>query len=197
MAPTLLTHRWLDTPQRYGRISRILHWSMALLLGWQFLTMALKLLLDWHPRDSWMLGTHVHVGFALWLLLFLRGGWALVNWRNRPSYGSGLLARCAGAGHVALYTLMLVVPTLALIRQYGSGRGFNWLNLVPVFPAGEERPMLVGFVNATRDAVGTSVHGILAWLLLALILGHVAMVVVHHFVWRDGTARKMLGSSAY
>lgn len=190
-----MSNPWLDTSRRYGRISRFLHWSMVLLLAWQFLTMTLRWLLDWHPRDSWMLGTHAHVGFTLWLLLFLRGAWALTNLRRRPSYGRGLLARGAGAGHLALYVLMLVVPTLALIRQYGSGKGFDWFSLVPVFPAGERQPALVDLVNATRDTVGISVHGILAWLLLALILGHIAMVGVHHFVWKDDTARRMLGSS--
>ena len=28
---------WLDTPARYGRISRWLHWGMALLFAWQFI----------------------------------------------------------------------------------------------------------------------------------------------------------------
>lgn len=27
---------WLDTPQRYGRISRAFHWLMAALFAWQF-----------------------------------------------------------------------------------------------------------------------------------------------------------------
>ncbi len=27
---------WLDTPSRYGRVSRAFHWLMAALFAWQF-----------------------------------------------------------------------------------------------------------------------------------------------------------------
>ncbi|KKW68329.1 hypothetical protein AAV94_05870 [Lampropedia cohaerens] len=191
------TNPWLDTPQRYGRISRILHWSMALLFAWQFAGMILKVLLGWHPRDSWMLGTHAHVGFALLLVLSLRAAWALGNLRNRPSYGSGFIARCAGAGHCMLYVLMLLVPATALLRQYGSGRGFTWLGQIPVFAPGTPQPELVARINGTSDALGATAHGFLGWLLLALIVGHIAMVLVHHCIWKDDTARRMLGASRY
>ena len=69
---------WRDSPLRFGRISRLLHWAMALLLAWQFVGMALKLAFDLSPRDSWLVGTHNHVGMVLWLLAVIAGHIAMV-----------------------------------------------------------------------------------------------------------------------
>lgn len=39
-------------------------------------------------------------------------------------------------------------------------------------------------------------HGLLAWCLLALIAGHVLMVLIHRYRFKDGTLARMLGKSA-
>ena len=184
---------WLDSPRRYGRISRILHWSMALLFAWQFTGMILKILLAWNPRDSWMLSTHAHVGFVLLVLMMVRAVWALANHRQRPAHGEGFVARSAAIGHFLLYALMFATPVVALVRQYGAGRAFSLFNTIPIFPARTPDPALVQWVNGTKESIGFSLHGALAWLLLALVVGHIAMVIVHHFVWKDDTLHKMAG----
>ncbi|THU02777.1 cytochrome b [Lampropedia puyangensis] len=190
--PTL----WLDSPTQYGRISRILHWSMALLFLWQFTGMVLKVTLGLHPRDSWLLGTHAHVGFVLMVLMVLRAIWAIANIHRRPSYGTGFLARCASLGHAALYLLMLLVPLSALVRSWASGRGFNLFNTIPVLSPGTATPAIGQFINGTRETLGASIHGLLGWLLLLIIVGHIGMVILHHWVWKDGTLHKMLGRKA-
>lgn len=182
---------WLDSPLRYGRISRGLHWAMALLFVWQFAGMAAKALLGWE-RDTLLVGSHATVGFALLLVALLRLVWALSQWRNRPSHGRGVWALAAKAGHAMLYGLMLVVPSLALMRAYGSGRGLEWLGM-PVVPAGQSQPDWVALVNSTRDALDLSLHGLLAWGMLALIGGHVLMVVVHHVLLKDPILPRMAG----
>ena len=48
------------------------------------------------------------------------------NLQNRPQHqGSAMLRRGATAGHLALYILMIVVPSLAIARAFGNGRGFS------------------------------------------------------------------------
>jgi cytochrome b561 len=37
------------------------------------------------------------------------------------------------------------------------------------------------------------VHGLLAWVLLAAIAGHILMVLVHRFIWKDDTVGRMIG----
>lgn len=184
---------WLDSASRYGRISRLLHWTMACLFAWQFAGMILKNALGLHPRDSWIITTHPQVGFMLMTLLVVRVLWALLNIQRRPTHGTGWLARCASAGHLVIYLLMLIAPLIALLRAWASGRGFTLFNAIPIFPAGEAHPAIAQLINSTRDSLGFSVHGLLSWLLLVVIVGHITMVVLHQWYWRDGTLNKMLG----
>ena len=149
---------WLDTPRRYGLPSRVLHWTVALLMAWQFTGMAIKLILGKHPVSAFFVGTHGGLGALLFCLIVIRAGWALSNRRHRPAHDPGVVGLFARAGHLALYTLMLVVPALALLRAYGSGKGFSPFGL-PLMPAtGVKVDWMVAPANA--------IHGFLAWTLL-------------------------------
>lgn len=176
---------WRDTPARYGRITRGLHWLLAALILWQFLGMAAKLILGRVPLASFFVGLHAPVGLVILLLVVLRLVWALHNRRNRPDHSVGLPALMVRAGHGLLYGLMLVIPSLALLRAYGAGRGFSPFGL-PLFPAtGKEIAWMVAPANL--------LHGPLGWFFLAVILVHVFMVALHERVWRDGTMARMAG----
>lgn len=178
------TSPWIDSPGRFGRISRWLHWSMALLFLWQFVGMVLKVTIGRTPLSGVFVGVHRDVGLVLFVLLLLRGLWGLYNLRRRPSHQPGLVGLLAVLGHLALYGLMLVVPLIGLMRQYGSGRPFAPFG-VPLMGPSDPIPWMMAPANAA--------HGLLAWVLLALIAGHVLMVVVHRFVWRDEIAQRMIG----
>lgn len=58
-----------DNEQRYGRVSRILHWGMALLTGWQFLSAASHLLFGDTAIEAFFWPTHKPVGFLLLALI--------------------------------------------------------------------------------------------------------------------------------
>lgn len=174
-----------DDPQYYGSVSRLLHWGMALLFLWQFTGMALKLVLGRVPLMAFWVGTHASVGTLLLVLLLLRAAWALVEMRHRPPYERNLLGRLALLGHVALYLLMLVVPTLALLRMIGSGRGVKLFGRQLQAPGGEKIDWMV--------APAELLHSTLAWLLLALIAGHIAMVFVHRIAWGQDLLARMAG----
>lgn len=176
---------WMDGAARYGAVTRILHWLMATLILWQFVGMGLRLLLGRTPLVSFFVGYHGPVGAVLWLLILIRILWALVNRNRRPSHGSGLLALVARAGHGALYLLMLVIPSIALIRAWGGTRPFAPWG-IPVFPGHEHEV-------AWAVRLGDLLHGELAWLLGLLVLGHIAMVALHEGLWGDGTLRRMVG----
>jgi cytochrome b561 len=178
--PTTLS----DTPAGYGPVSRALHWGMASLFGLQFTSSLLHYFADDTPIADFFWGTHYSVGFTLWLLVLLRGAWGLANLRRRPAHeGSRLEAKAATAGHLALYTLMVIVPSLALLRAAGNARGLKVYGLQLIAPGGEANPAMTG--------PGNLLHGYLGWALLALVVGHVAMALYHGLVRRDGTLRRM------
>lgn len=181
-----MTSPWRDSPHRYGLISRMLHWAVAALLAWQYMGMAVKIIVG---RGSAVVGflvsTHKPVGTLLMLLIATRAAWGLSQWRRRPSHPGNAVGRLAAAGHAVLYALMLYVPAVALLREYGRGRGFAPFG-IPLFPeTGQEVVWMLPLANAS--------HALLAWTLLALIAGHVAMVALHHWWWRDGTLARMTG----
>lgn len=173
--------QWRDAPERYGQVSRLLHWGMALILLWQFTGMILRLILGRTPLMAFWVGTHQSVGTLLLVLTLLRLLWAWIN-RGRLPPQAGLAARI---GHGLLYALLLVLPSLGLLRALGDGRGYAFFGL-QIVPRGGPR---IEWMAAPANLL----HAKLAWLLLALILGHVLMALLHHLVWRDGTLRRMAG----
>ncbi|WP_431280747.1 cytochrome b [Humitalea sp. 24SJ18S-53] len=166
-------------------MTRLLHWAMALILVWQFAGMGLRLILGRTPLMAFWVGTHQSIGAILLVLILLRLLWAWSNRDRRPAQERTWAGKAAFAGHCALYGLLLVVPALAFLRALGNGRGFAFFGHPVVARSG----VRIEWMAAPADLL----HSKLAWLLLALILGHVAMALVHHFVWRDGVLSRMIG----
>ena len=158
-----------DGPRVYPRAARALHWLMALGIAWMLCSACVHALAEKSALDQLMWPTHKHVGIVMLVLIVIRMGLALVQDTKRPRATSTL----AKLGHWALYALMLAIPLLGLLRQIGSGRAFSPLGL-PLIP-GFEGPKIEGLVN-----LGNALHGELGWVLLVLVLGHVAMVALHH-----------------
>jgi cytochrome b561 len=178
-----------DTPTGYGAITRLLHWSMALLFAWQFTSAILRVLADGTALKAFFWSTHATVGVTLWLLVLLRGTWGLINFSRRPKVeGPKLLVAVASAVHLILYVLMLVVPTLAIMRAVGNGRGFSVYGLQLVAPGGVPNAALVDPARAF--------HGVLGWTLLVLILGHIGAALYHRFILKDATLSRMTTGSS-
>ncbi|WP_163574086.1 cytochrome b [Halomonas faecis] len=181
-------NRWRDTANRYGLVSRILHWLtaaqvtllFAVLLAWKGLgENAVTLFLA-------TIGPHGSLGVMLLLTTLLRMAWAWSQRQHRPPRPPGLggwLARCV---HRAFYVLLTLIPVMAILRQYGRGDHlvFYGKELLP------EAERHIAWMVAPADLL----HSTLAWLLLGLIAGHVAMALAHRLWLKDGTLARMLGS---
>lgn len=174
---------WLDTDGKYGLVTRALHWGMALLFVWQFTGMALRLILGRTPLMEFWVGSHATVGVLLLGLVLLRILWMGRNRNRRPPHHRGLAGRLSLIGHGALYALMVLVPIFGLTHALSSGRPLRLFG-VQILEAGQQR---IEFLFAIADRL----HSPLAWTLLVLIFGHAAMALVHHFVWRDDTLKRM------
>jgi len=157
---------------------------MALLFAWQFTSAILRVVANDTPIEGFFWSTHATIGFTLWWLVLVRGVWGLMNLSRRPRLqGAPLQSFVASAGHLILYVLMIVVPTLAIMRAVGNGRGFSVYGLQLVAPGGEPNPALI--------APARAFHGWLGWTLLALILCHIAVALYHRFVLKDATLARM------
>ncbi|WP_416138389.1 cytochrome b [Halomonas sp. HK25] len=163
----------------YGRVSRLFHWGMAALFAWQFVTVGARVLLPDGALDDFLWPTHKPLGALLMLLVVLRLVWALVDRTRRPPS----LNLAAHLGHLALYALMVAVPLVALMRQYGSGRAFSPFGI----------PLMSGFEGEIEwmTAIGGIFHGLLGWVLLALVVGHVGMAILHRRLSDENVLARM------
>lgn len=180
--------RWQDTSERYGRISRWLHWGIAVLLLLQFVTV-----LGWRWLGNMpltqalsMIAPHGLVGMAVFALMMARVTWA---WRMRmvgcrPIQLSTTLGRAAMIGHVTLNVLTLFIPGSAMLRAWASGRGMEVWGVRWLPGAGQQLPLL--------EAPADLLHSTLAWALLVMALGHGGAAVLHHTYADDGVIRRML-----
>ena len=172
-----------DSPARYGTVSRALHWLMALGIVWMLLSAITHSLAEKSALDAFMWPTHKHVGSVLMVLVMLRGLWALMNASRRPP-SVNLPARL---GHALLYLLMVAIPFIALLRQYGSARAFAPLGL-PVFPGRDEATKVQWMTD-----LGGALHGELGWVLLAVVVGHVGMALLHRRHPSEDVLPRMVG----
>jgi cytochrome b561 len=173
---------WLDTPQRYGRISRAFHWLMAALFAWQFAGALLYVAIGDTALTRFVGGSHFTLGFTLFVLVLLRGLWGLANVARRPPH-PGRLGRAAVAGHAFIYLLMVLTPGLALLRQYGSGKPFTPYGL-PLMPGRDTK-------IAWMVAPGDLLHHWLGFTLLVVVLGHATMALIHRRVRQEDVLARM------
>jgi cytochrome b561 len=157
-----------DNSSRYGLLTRVFHWGMAAVLIWQFTSVFAHVFFEDTAVDRFLWATHKPTGLLLFGLIVLRLLWALYNRSRRPAS----ISLAATLGHVALYALLLTVPSFALLRQYGSGRTFEAFGLT----------IFEGFSSAKIEwmlNLGNNFHGVLGWLLMVLTAGHIVMVIWH------------------
>jgi cytochrome b561 len=172
-----------DTRYSYGRVTRILHWSMAILVLLQFAKFADRI----NEGENWLSETvgpsHVSLGVLLLVLAVVRIVWAIAQHSHRPPQEPGPLAAFVKPGHFLLYAALFLMPVAGIMAMIGGGYGVEafGITLLPEAPE-------VGWAGALG-----SVHSPMAWLLAALVAGHILAALYHHFVRRDNTLKRMAG----
>ncbi|MGY1457867.1 MULTISPECIES: cytochrome b [unclassified Luteimonas] len=173
-----------DTRERYGTVSRLLHWGVALLVVWQVLKIFDRIDDGEHWVGQTLVPWHISIGFLILLLMLLRIVWALRNQGNRPpAPPPKMLGLVAKAGHFALYAALVLMPVTGISIMIGNGYGLTVFGMELV-AQGAEIPWLATF--------GGVLHSPVAWLLLAMVIGHAVMALVHRFVKKDGVLQRML-----
>ncbi|UZD64559.1 cytochrome b [Marinobacter sp. AN1] len=159
-----------DSRTQYGMLSKILHWGMALLIGWQLMKFGDRIADGEHWVGQTMVPWHVSIGSLLLVLIVARIIWAASQHKHRPEQDPQT-ARLVKAGHGLLYAGMLLMPLTGMMVMLGGGYGVNAFGL-QLIAKGEE----LGWA-----ATLGSLHSPLAWALTALIIGHIGMALLHHF----------------
>ena len=177
---------WRNTPERYGRVSRLLHWWLALLLiGLLALGVFMTSLTYYSPHYKWTFMLHKSAGLLVLALVLVRIVWSFSNPHPVALPAPAWQQWAARAVHWALYGLMLAIPVTGYLISTADGHGisvYDWF----------EVPALFGTHEGLEETAGLW-HRYLAYSLGALVLLHAAAALKHHVIDRDATLRRMLG----
>ncbi len=182
--------------ERYSAVAIILHWVIALgilvqiLMGLAMMHLKMPIMLKFQ-----LFQLHKSIGITVLLAVLLRIFWRLTH--RPPALHMALpkLERLAADGtHFTLYLFMLGLPLTgwALV----SVSPFNIPTVLYGFLPWPNMPIvsaLPGKQNA--DAVMTFVHSRLGFVLIGLIVLHVAAALRHRFLLRDKIFQRMLLTS--
>lgn len=169
------------SPSLYPLSIRLLHWAMAIAIlgliasGWYMAQLP-----DEAPNKYDLYPLHKSFG-VLVLILFPLRLWQRLRktMPDLPALLQSWEVRAAHAGHVALYVLMLAVPVSGYVMSgsYEGGHGIGFFGLV--------LPRIVP-TDDTLFALSHVVHEWLPWVLLAVVVLHVAGVVKHRWFDAEG-----------
>jgi len=175
-----------NTIDRWGGISKTLHWLIALLilaLGIVGLVMGE---FPKTPKYFWIYTLHKSIGISVLVLVMLRLAWRLYAGAPAPVPATpGWQARAASLTHALLYGLMFAMPLSGWL--YDSASGLRPFKLFGLW----EMPKLVAPSESLRE-VFHGVHEWGFWALILLVIAHAGAAFYHHLQLRDATLVRML-----
>ncbi len=177
--------QWRNDPQKFGLVTRLIHWGMALLIV-SMLSLG-TILANMQPNLSnlSLYGLHKTGGFIALTLVILRLIWHRINpppapigppnaWNNRAAKGA----------HLLIYLLLLCIPLAGWIGSSATGIDVMFLDrwvIPPIAP-----------VSEAWESWGFLAHRVLTRTLMVVLALHVAGALKRGMDG-DATMRRMIG----
>jgi cytochrome b561 len=174
-----------STQSRYRTTSIAMHWLMLLLLAAVYACIELR---ELYPK-----GTDIRAAFKTWHYMLGLSVFALVWLRlalrlsaRTPPIMPALptwQALLANGMHIALYVLIIGMPIGGWLLLSGEGEPipFFGLHLPALIDENKEIAKLIKEIHSTVGEVGYFLIGL-----------HAAAALLHHYLVRDNTLRRML-----
>jgi cytochrome b561 len=171
--------------QRYTRTAQWLHWIMALIIVAVWILGFYMADLPRGPDKTALIQWHKVIGSTVIVWMAIRLAWRATHqppalpdsmpvWQQKTVHGV----------HWLLYALMFAQPFSGWAMS--SARGF------PVALGGVVQLPALLAKDENLAKVLTGLHEAMGWVLAALVVGHVAMALKHHFIDRDAVLLRML-----
>lgn len=166
----------------FSRFSRVLHWTMALLiLAMLFLGVGMVASLSPYHR---LVSLHEKVGVLILILAAIR----LINrlLHSAPPLPAQMPRGLQGIAHISHYVLYFFMFAQPLL---------GWAMLSAArYPLPLHLPNIMPY-NVELYATLRHAHGILGLLFFVTILMHLAAALMHALIYRDGVYASMAGRS--
>lgn len=175
-----------NAADRWGLVSKYLHWGTAGIIIVQFVTGFLRYF-KIVSGDTWALFYkywHMPAGIAVLALVIFRLAWRFAQPHPELSDQAPWWERLAAhTTHLYLYVAMVILPLTGWI-------GFNALK-IDVDPFGIALPRLFWDIRPL-SFIMADIHLYVAVTLVAVLVLHVVGALRHHLVDRDETLTRML-----
>jgi cytochrome b561 len=180
-----------NTQRRYGGAAILLHWLMAVLItalvGLGIYMVALPDV-GFDEKKVMLILVHKEIGVVVMAIAVVRLAWRQVNPLPRLETTTPEWQQVAATFvHLSFYTLMLAQPIIGWLMSSAAGIPVDFVGLFTL-------PDLVHH-NEDLFAQLRRLHDWLGYAVALLILLHAGAALRHHFILRDETLRKMLGTS--
>jgi len=176
-----------NTTRRWGAVAQLLHWLIVALIIVQF-TLALMADEMHGMQKLATLARHKSFGITILALAALRLAWRWLNpTPDLPPTLKPYERTLARVTHALLYVLLFAMPLSGWMMSSARGFPVSWFGFFQL-------PDLVPKNKALYEAL-LDTHGVLACVLVAVVVLHVAAALKHHFVLRDDVLRRMLPTS--
>lgn len=173
-----------NSDTRYGLVSQLLHWVMAVLILLQF-TWAWRIQQLGIGRERYeMVNQHKSIGLTILALLIIRLLWRYFNPPPDPVSMPLWQQRAMQWVHGLIYLLLLALPPVGWAMSSAAGFVVSWFDVFDL-------PALVAQDDALKELL-RDIHAFLAWTLAVLVLGHIGAALHHHFLRRDDSLLRML-----
>jgi cytochrome b561 len=175
-----------NTTSNWGSIARAFHWILGLTIigmlafGWWMNHFPAR------PDRFFYRNIHADIGYLVLLLTVLRLIWRAFNPTPALPADTPRWQRIAAwISHGALYIVVILVTMLGWAHSGAHTPDYStWFGLFHV-------PQITSPDKASADAFEDR-HIFFAYVLLALIVVHLAAAAWHHFVKRDRVAARMV-----
>lgn len=179
------TIQWGNTPERFGLRAQLYHCVMAIAI---LVMLVVGMTMEHWPSEWRGLAFVGHKGLGLWIL-FAGLVWIIhylfqltpeqLPTQIRPAY------RLAKLVHRVLLLLCVIMPLSgwAMVSAWGG-------KPVTIAPGIQLPPIAAKDPSFAKAMQG--VHIVLAWVLIGLIVLHIAAALYHHFVVRDPILKRMI-----
>ena len=172
---------------RYAAPARGIHWITVALVG-VIIVLGLWIAYFRPEEEAFKLrlyNVHESLGVIVWLLTLVR-----LAYRRRhpppplPADTTVVIRVVAHASHIALYVLLLTLPVIGFLATNAWGFPLSVFGALPLpSPVGKDEELA---------KILALLHRIGALSIIALIGAHVAGVIYHTFIRKDGLLRRML-----
>ena len=176
--------------KRYGLIASNLHWITAIAiivlfaLGWTMEPLELS------PSKLKYYAWHKWLGLFVLVITLFRLPWRT---KNAPPVSTAslphIMTNFAKFGHAAIYFALIALPLSGWLRSSTAGIEIVIFEKFHV-PSLMEK-------NEEISAIFEIIHWGLGWLLLALIVGHILAIPLHHIRWGDRILPRLRGTHIY